>query len=86
MIRRPNVRAKCFQHNYRVCTPLNRYYSPRKYKIYTRYRCRWCQRPHQTWNFYWYPGFCYGCFSYMINFEPGLITRDVQQPSEERPS
>jgi hypothetical protein len=65
MIRRPNVRAKCFQHNLRARSTRNRYYMPRDHKLYSRWRCRWCQRGHSTWDYWLWPNLCHGCCNWL---------------------
>ncbi len=69
MIRRPNVRARCFQHNLRARSPRNRHYLSRPHKLYLYGRfCRWCRREYYLTYFDAFPKLCRGCAQYLIDF------------------
>lgn len=65
MIARPNVRARCFQHQLRARSPRNRYYLPRDHKLYIKWRCRWCRRCHSNYDWWLWPNLCKGCCTWL---------------------
>jgi len=89
MIKRPNINARCFQHNLTARTPRNRYYLPRDHKLYihSRYWCRWCRRPHGTWDWWLWPHLCRACTAWIFahgGADTYMIRVDT--PYRERPS
>ena len=70
MIRRPNIRAGCFQNNLHSRHSGNRHYFPRGFKLYLYGRmCRWCHRRFYFNDIDRYPKLCFGCGLYLINLE-----------------
>lgn len=68
MIRRPNVRARCFQLNLQARWPGNRKYDHRSHKLYVK-TCRWCKRPREWLPDSEYPRLCYGCADWLKRSE-----------------
>jgi len=78
MIRRPNVRARCFVPNVQARYPGNRKFLQTPYKMHCR-RCLWCKRP-RVGGHWAYPGLCTWCTDYLLMLE----TPDLYELLETR--
>ena len=68
MIRRPNVRARCFVPNLQTKTVANRKYWTMPHRCYVE-QCRWCHRPLSGSYYLKWPMLCGGCGEYLIDLE-----------------
>jgi len=67
MIHRPNVRARVYRPNLQTRSIVNRKFSERDFKLYTK-QCNWCHRPNY-WSAFDYPGLCVECAKHINRLE-----------------
>ena len=67
MLRRPNVRARCYRLNVQIAHRANYRFG---WVVQGRYfrQCRWCRRPVTQWHRE-YPRLCAGCGQYIRDLE-----------------
>lgn len=68
MIRRPNVRARCYRLNVQIAHHANYRFGRRVRNCYFR-QCRWCRRPITGGERRRYPHLCEDCFYYLHDLE-----------------
>lgn len=68
MIRRPNVRARCYVPNLQTKSIVNRKYWSMPDRCYV-VQCNWCHRPLSVCYYLKWPRLCGGCGEYLIDLE-----------------